>query len=540
MADSKPRLEKGGVEILEEAFHVLRAAPADLLVSHYIGSLPFVLGFLFFWAELSTGANAGRVLSAGALGLALLFGWMSYWQARFAARIEARLKGAPLRPLGAGESLRLAAVQTLAAAAGLLVLPLAAVSVLPLPFHLAFLQSLPACGGEGAPTLRTTVREAARQAGFLPRQNRRLLGLLAAICPFVLVNTAAAFSVIPGLFKTLLGVESIFGLDSIPMLNSTYLVTVLAVGYFVLLDPCIKAAYALRCFYGRARQSGVDLRADLNRLRQWRQGAGAAAILLALFGLAGVLDAGTIPPAELDRSIEEVLSRPEFTWRDRPEEQPREAPQGLIADILRWMDEVVEQVWAAVKRALTWLAEKLSPSRGRGGSAGLPGLPGDPKLLLMVLGAVLAAVAVVLLLRSRWRLRRSAGLVAARLPVAAAAPDLNDEHVLADQLPAAGWLAMAREMAEKGELRLAFRALFLGALADLAERGFVTIALSASNREYERELGRRAHDRLELVGAFAESRSAFERVWYGIHPIDREGFDGYQQLQERIIALASV
>ena len=45
----RPRLRqfgKGAIELVEEATHLLRLAPASTLVSYYIGALPFILGFL--------------------------------------------------------------------------------------------------------------------------------------------------------------------------------------------------------------------------------------------------------------------------------------------------------------------------------------------------------------------------------------------------------------------------------------------------------------------------------------------------------------
>ena len=44
-------------------------------------------------------------------------------------------------------------------------------------------------------------------------------------------------------------------------------------------------------------------------------------------------------------------------------------------------------------------------------------------------------------------------------------PDLTDEKVKADDLSTNRWLSLAGELADKGELRLAMRALYLATLA---------------------------------------------------------------------------
>ncbi len=84
---------KGAIEILEEAVHLLRMAPASLLAVYYVGSLPFVLGLLYFWADMSRSAFAARHCVEASLALAFLYLWMKSWQAVFASRLKARLAG---------------------------------------------------------------------------------------------------------------------------------------------------------------------------------------------------------------------------------------------------------------------------------------------------------------------------------------------------------------------------------------------------------------------------------------------------------------
>ena len=101
-------------------------------------------------------------------------------------------------------------------------------------------------------------------------------------------------------------------------------------------------------------------------------------------------------------------------------------------------------------------------------------------------------------------------------------PDLADENVRADQLPEDGWTKLARELLERGEFRLAMRAFYLASLAHLAERDLISIARFKSNREYERELHRRAHSFPELLAVFSDNISVFERIWYGTHEASGE------------------
>ncbi len=60
---------KSALELAEEAFHLLRQAPARVLAFYAIGAVPFVLGFLYFWADLSRSAYAADHAVAAALGV---------------------------------------------------------------------------------------------------------------------------------------------------------------------------------------------------------------------------------------------------------------------------------------------------------------------------------------------------------------------------------------------------------------------------------------------------------------------------------------
>src|SRR5437899_9396407 len=90
---------KGAIELIEEAIHLLRTAPAATLASYYLGALPFVLGLLYFWADMGRSPFATGHLAEAALAMAALFLWMKFWQGVFASNLRARLIGDSLPPL---------------------------------------------------------------------------------------------------------------------------------------------------------------------------------------------------------------------------------------------------------------------------------------------------------------------------------------------------------------------------------------------------------------------------------------------------------
>jgi len=171
--------------------------------------------------------------------------------------------------------------------------------------------------------------------------------------------------------------------------------------------------------------------------------------------------------------------------------------------------------------------------RGGGSGGGAPSFAWLDvfQALLWVIVAALIGIILYFILKA-WRQGRTVRVVEAA-PVAAM-PDLADESVGADQLPEDGWLRLAREQMSRGDLRLAMRALYLACLAHLAERELVKLEKFKSNREYERELLRRARGRPEIPSAFSENVGAFDRAWYGLHEVTRDGLAGFERNVERI------
>ena len=125
------------------------------------------------------------------------------------------------------------------------------------------------------------------------------------------------------------------------------------------------------------------------------------------------------------------------------------------------------------------------------------------------------------------------------MPEAAPEVNLENENVLATQLPENEWLRLAREKMQAGELRLALRALFLATLAHLGEKRLIAVGRSKSNGDYVRELGWRARDRRDLSSGFTDQVRTFDRVWYGRHEVDAALLDSFERQHEEILSHAS-
>jgi hypothetical protein len=542
------------IDLLEEAVHLLRGAPASLYGVYALGTLPFVLAFLYFWADMSRGAFAREHIDRGAMAMGLLFLWMKCWQAVFAAGVRSQRTGQAGVPWTVRRLGWLALKQSALQPSGLFALPLALFVMIPFAWVFAFYQNLTAVGAEPG-GLRDTWNTAAWQANIRPAQNHLLQGLLIIFTLFVWLNVATTMAWLPYLLKTLFGIDTAFtqaGAKSV--LNTTYLACSFALTY-VFVDPLIKAVFALRCFYGQSLQTGDDLKSDLARIRATASTALPMLAALVFFSLASPVLAvsptesdtptAAVSPADLNHSIDEVLQRPEFAWR-----MPREAEKESDSERTTWYARVIRAVVDTLKdvmkycikslgELLKWigdLARKLWPnskpdiSNPFGWASGWASFL---QILLLILILGIAGLLAVLIIRL-WRRRRQPHEVATA--AVTATPDLNDENIAADQLPEEGWLKIASEMMIQGNLRLALRAFYLAGLASLGAREMIAIASFKSNREYEMELRRRARALPVVQTAFSQNVAAFDRAWYGLHEVTPEALQQFQTNFEQIRA----
>ena len=256
---------QGVFDLVEEAVHLLRGAPLQLHAAYAVGTLPFILAFLYFWADMSRGAFAREHAAPGAAGMALLFLWMKCWQAVFAGALRAQVAGRAAEPWTLRRAGRLALAQMALQPSGLFAVPLALAAALPFPWVYGFYQNLTAGGGEPG-NMGGACKTAAAQAGQRMGQCFLLLNVLFLFAFLVWINTVAAMALLPALLKMLFGVDTAFtqaGMYSV--LNTTYLACSFALTY-VFVDPLIKAVFVLRCFYAQSVGSGEDLKAELARL----------------------------------------------------------------------------------------------------------------------------------------------------------------------------------------------------------------------------------------------------------------------------------
>jgi len=548
-------LGKSAIEIAEEAVHLLRLSPIRVLALYYVGTLPFMLGLLYFWADMSHGAFAYRHCAEAALGVSMLFLWMKSWQTAFARELWALVTGTPSARWTFRRVARAVAVQTAIQPSLLLALPIALLILLPFGWVYAFYHNVTVFGDGETGEIKAVFRRSQQQALLWQRQNHVVILILFLFGLFVFLNLHRTFAYLPGLVRSLLGIETTLSRGGVHPFNTALLATAWVATYLCI-NPITNAVYVLRCFYGESLSTGADLSAELRSLTAHKRTAVAAlALLIGLCVVAVSLPATAdsvgsqqnarsetvcVSASDLDRTITKVLEQPEYAWRMPREKPPENETQGgwfrqfiLAIDriLVRW-GEAIGDVW---RRMLSWILKQIArwlpEPRLERPSGGFDWVTSVRVLAIVLL--TVAVVALVILLVEAFLLRRTRRTVVAAEPIALAA-DITDESLAANELPEDTWIRMAVELIEKGELRLALRAFYLATLAHLAQRELITIAKFKSNREYERELRRRAHSLPEMVSSFAQNVTTFDRAWYGMYQVTQDILSRFRANLERI------
>ena len=540
------RAGKPAIDLLEEAVRLLRRAPVATLLCYFIGSVPCMIAALFFLSDMSHGAFGAERLLPASLTLTALYFWMKCWQAVFAARLRSILLLAEPPRWTAARIARLASTQLAVHSAGLLLCPSAFVPIAPFTWISDFLLNITVLGdGADGGKQRELWARAWSQGRRWTVQGHVIAVLIKVFAIFVWLNVLAAMLLVPVLLKMFLGIETVFSRHIDGLLFNPIFYAATFAALYLCIDPLRKAVAVLRCFYGNSLRSGEDLEVQLRTVRAPLQRAATLAAVLCIFlgGNAMPARAAVAPPAaqvdaqELNRSIDDVLSRREYAWRAPREVKELPKSQSWFgqwrSEFDDWIKQVGNQFGGMVRKVFRKIGEWFS-GKDSGSSSSWDFLSwlGSVRFVFYALLAVAVVLLVVLL--ARGIRRRRAAIVTAE--AIAPQPDLTREDVTADQLPEDGWMQMARELMDRGELRLALRAAYLAGLAHLGQRELIRLARHKSNRDYDHELRRRARGNDPLLSAFDDNLNAFERSWYGEHAVTRESLGSFTENLERIRA----
>jgi len=560
---------QSALEALERGFALFKSTFAWEAWRYYCGAAPLVLCFIPMWVvngqiRLSDGA---LLLEAAVLaGAYLLRAWSvaSYMQ-----RVRERAFGVP-RPGLEGAPALLTAMGRLLA--WKIVLSAAALAALMTFAGSAWCYS--ACQFASLEA-REDGSERLSIGGCLALASQWFGGgLLLFLMLFPLwiavwLNGLIVAMIVPQLLHSIFGVNTVLStaMGMFALLRSSAFWLSLVAGAWLALDPIVKCSFVVVYQHLRSRREGDDLRGLLAGLPREQQkkaqmlapsATGGRAATGALVVLAAILS-GSAPMAtarveqssltrssadtpadttrqaaigKLRRALDEESQRAIYRWHDAEHPSPPTWFDKLMVRIGQRIEHAWDAVWNFLRKLLPRGLD-LSGKEKRGSWQ----LKDLRSWLMLVAILTLGAGTVLFWLRRR---RQTAQL---SVPLAVAPiPDLSDSTV-ASERSEDEWFALADRLAREGELRLALRAAYLGLLAGLGQREWLTIRRDRTNREYLTEFTRRwgrrpeagLEQRAEIPEKLRGSLRQFDRVWYGAEVLTPEVVAAYSQDQRELL-----
>jgi hypothetical protein len=557
------------LEALERGFALFRSTFASDAWCYYVGTAPLVLCFIPMWVVNGQIRLSDDILLLEAVVLACAYLLRVCMVALYMQRVRERAFGTP--------SPKRATATEVAASIGRLVglkviLSVCALAAFPTVAGAAWFYS-----ASQFSSLEGREEGAERQSAgvCLSLANQWFAGglllflMLAPLWGTVWLNGIIVAIAVPQLLHSIFGLNTLL---STPMgiyalsRSSAFWLSAFA-GAWLALDPVVKCCFVIVYQHLRSKREGFDLRDLLASLpRQEKPSviasttAGSkvmAATLVVIIAMTG----GTIPasgspraqvpttqssvgadddltrPArvqKLRQALDEESQRAIYRWHDP--EHPNSSS---------WFDKFLSRVGRGFERAWNWILKLIRKFWPKG----LNFSRRDEKpsrwqlkdlriwLIVIAVGTVGAGAALV------W-LRRRRETASLSIPAGVAPlPDLSD-NALATAHSEDEWFALASRLEGEGDLRLALRAAYLGLLAGLAQREWLTIRRDRTNREYLDEFTRRwrrrpqatVEARAEIPTKLRGSMRQFDRVWYGSQMPTVEAVATYRQDQRELLS----
>ena len=558
------------LEALERGFALFRSTFAWEAWRYYSGAAPMVLCFIPMWVvngqiRLSDGALLVEAALVTGAYLVRVWSVSSYMQ-----RVRECAFGVP-RPAHEGASAKLAAMGRLLA--WKIVLSAAALVALTTVAGASWCYS--ACQFASLEA-REDGSKRHSIGGCLALASQWFGGgLLLFLMLFPLwiavwLNGFIVALLVPQLLHSIFGMNTLLStpMGMFALFRSSAFWLSLFAGAWLALDPIVKCSFVVIHQHLQSRHEGDDLRGLLASLPREQQkktqmiastAAGGRVAIGALVLLAAIL-AGTSPMAsaraaqasltrsstgtpadtareaqiqKLRRALDEESRRAIYRWHDA--EHP--SPPTWFDKLMDKIGHRIERAWDAVQeffRKLWPRGLNLSPGKGKQGTWKLK----DLRLWLTLIVILTIGAGAVLF----W-LRRREAAAQLSIPLAIAPlPDLSDSAEGSEHSEDE-WFALADRLEREGDFRLALRSVYLGLLAGLAQRDWLTIRRDRTNRDYLNEFTRRwrrrpqaaLEQRIEIPEKLRGSLRQFDRVWYGSHVPTPEAVATYRQDQRELL-----
>jgi hypothetical protein len=544
-SSKKNKIRTGGnaLDLLDEAYFLLRGNLLDIMPLHFLSAVPFVLGMLFFCYRFDNFHAVDTDIIKWSMLLTLLFCWKMFFEAVLSGKIMEIVSGGN-NPESIFKHPGIVLLkQSLIQAFALIIIlclikhPLIFMALIPVSIFMLpplIYSTAAICAVAPGKGIRHLFRKIIFHIGRDFLQLMMIMFIVVIGTAVLTCNIYLALLLAPYLLKMFLGIESQFTLAgnmSIALFFNSTIWSIVIAASWLILDPFCRTLFVLRVFYGESSDRGWDITASLHHIRS---NTAKALTIFIMLASPLVVNAGSPPPPakpeaaaeishkQIAESISETRGNLEFQWR---------TPGKQISDTQEsW-------IWKYLSRALEYCGKKLgklieyirdlfkkyfpeAPENKNLKSF----LKGSWNILKYLVPVLLVIVISIIILRKALGKQKNKS---APLSSSKRRPDLTREDIAANELEEDEWLKLCRELLDQKEYKLALRAFYLGCICALAKRKLLLAARHKTDYEYLDELRRRAHTMPETIEIFTNNIITFQRVWYGNHSVSRELLDKY-------------
>ena len=294
----------------------------------------------------------------------------------------------------------------------------------------------------------------------------------------------------------------------------------------------------MRCFYGTSINKGRDIKADLQSLIKQK-----TVLLFCVIGFSictccffqSTLNAApqskipfvinhVVSSQNLDKAIHSEIQHPKYKWKlPKAHSQLNDVSRPrFIQRIIDWFKSILDWLGEKFKAVVNWIKDRFKNSPDpdvKDSSTWFDKLTAGKAIIILLSGIVLVVLFAILAKYNFFRRIRNEQKHEVDINTP---PDIKDKNITADQLPDDKWVAMAKDLLEKGEKTLALRAYFLSTLSQLGQKKLITIKLFKTNRDYLNEVINKTHVFPMLSTPFSQNVKLFESAWYGLHDVTSE------------------
>jgi len=563
--------ELSAFELITESFILIKNLPILQIGSYYIGTMPFMIVFLFFWATMSFNPDGINQLGLYSIILVILFIWMKTWQAIFTQNLKKQIYQEKVS-YKVRDFIRITKIQLLTQPIGIISVPLSIFTLFFFPLFYSYHQNLTVLSTSDD-EISEIRRKAWKFAGTERKQNLLLtwllspyqlifgLSLLLLILPIieksvpevpfyllfsfgligliplnpfgfaVALNISVFIFQIPYLLKIFFGFETIFTISGPYFFNTTFLMVIIVFTYLCL-DPLIKAVYTLRCFYLETKVNGDDIKLKLNSIIHKKNIKTIfSSMILLLFFLCTFsklnavndlvndsADNLEISKSDFDKAVESTFQKSIYKWRIIDDNKRIDEDKNSFFYSIKTTIRKIVKFFAKIIRKIIefFTGEEQSIKYQKKSKI-------DFSISLKIILLLLIIISVVLILKIFIKFqRKEKETLQNEMEEIIPLPDLKKDEVNIQQYSDSGWMDLAKEYEEKGDLLLALRAIFLAILAFLASQKLITLKKFKSIRNYKDELFRKVHQNQDILNIYIENAYIFEKIWYGNETVNLE------------------